>query len=187
MPVRLATGRRRSTFQAQTGEPGHCHWPGCPERGEFRAPQSRAALTSYVWFCLDHIREYNSAWNYYQGMTEDEVEADVRRDTVWQRPSWRLGQDPRSFVHPSGTFRDAFGFFRSDPRETRRPARTPEEKALVVLDLVAPVTVAIVKKRYKQLVKQYHPDANGGDKAAEERFKEISAAYRTVMVSLTAE
>lgn len=77
--------------------------------------------------------------------------------------------------------------FRSDPRETRRPARTPEEKALVVLDLVAPVTVAIVKKRYKQLVKQYHPDANGGDKAAEERFKEISAAYRTVMVSLTAE
>ena len=61
---------------------------------------------------------------------------------------------------------------------------TAEERALVILDLRPPVSVAIVKTRYKELVKRHHPDANGGDKAAEERFKQISEAYRTVMNSL---
>ena len=170
-------------FEAQTGDPGHCNWPGCDHLGEYRAPQSRSALKSYVWFCLEHIRAYNSSWNYYKGMTEDEVEADVRRDTVWQRPSWRLGSDPREFAHAH--IRDDFGFFAADEQEVRRPVATSEQKALQVLDLSAPVTVAIVKKRYKELVKQHHPDANGGDKAAEERFKQISEAYRVIMVSLT--
>ena len=32
-------------------------------------------------------------------------------------------------------------------------------------------------RAYRKLAKQYHPDANAGDKDAEERFKEISAAY----------
>ncbi len=61
---------------------------------------------------------------------------------------------------------------------------TAEERALLVLDLRPPVTIAIVKTRYKELVKLHHPDANGGDKASEERFKQISEAYRTVMNSL---
>jgi molecular chaperone DnaJ len=34
-----------------------------------------------------------------------------------------------------------------------------------------------IKKAYRKLARQYHPDRNGGDKQAEERFKEISAAY----------
>ena len=52
------------------------------------------------------------------------------------------------------------------------------------MDLDPPVTVEIVKARYKKLVKRHHPDANGGDKAAEEKFKQISEAYRTIMRSL---
>ncbi len=34
-----------------------------------------------------------------------------------------------------------------------------------------------IKKAYRKLARQYHPDTNLGDKQAEERFKEISAAY----------
>ena len=34
-----------------------------------------------------------------------------------------------------------------------------------------------IKKAYRRLAKQYHPDANPGDNAASERFKEISEAY----------
>ncbi|MFO1060844.1 MAG: DnaJ domain-containing protein, partial [Dongiaceae bacterium] len=34
--------------------------------------------------------------------------------------------------------------------------------------------------RYKSLVKRLHPDANGGDKAAEERLKHINLAYSTL-------
>jgi molecular chaperone DnaJ len=39
---------------------------------------------------------------------------------------------------------------------------------------------AEIKKAYRKLAQQYHPDANAGDKSAEERFKEISAAYDVV-------
>src|ERR687898_821389 len=34
-----------------------------------------------------------------------------------------------------------------------------------------------IKKAYRKLARQYHPDTNQGDKAAEERFKEVQAAY----------
>src|ERR1044071_7400446 len=69
-----------------------CDHPGCENGGDFRAPRSRLELQSYRWFCLDHVRAYNLAWNYYAGMSETEVEAEIRRDTVWQRPSWKLGE-----------------------------------------------------------------------------------------------
>jgi molecular chaperone DnaJ len=37
-----------------------------------------------------------------------------------------------------------------------------------------------IKSAYRKLSRQYHPDTNEGDKAAEERFKEVSAAYDVI-------
>ncbi len=114
-------------------------------------------------------------------MDEGQVEADLRFDVVWQRRTWRFGskRDARSKIQ------DAFGFCNGDQESEPPPAPRAETAAMSVLDLQPPVTIAIVKARYKELVKRHHPDANGGDKAAEERFKLISEAYKTVMDSLT--
>lgn len=161
-----------------------CDWGGCALEGLYRAPRSRTRLQDYWWFCLDHVRAYNTAWNYYAGMTEAEVEADVRRDTVWQRPTWPLGPGRGGFNHRFQWQGEGFGEPPDPPKSTPPRAMSPTERALVTLDLTPPVTVAIVKARYKLLVKRYHPDANGGDKASEERFKIISEAYRMVMSSL---
>lgn len=163
-----------------------CESPGCDQDGIYRAPRSPQRTTEYRWFCLQHVREYNAAWNYYAGMTDNEVEADIRRDTVWQRPSWPLGTPPGPGTWHAGRVTDGFGMFGTAGRAPppRRQPASAEERALLVLELQAPVTVAEVKSRYKELVKRHHPDANGGDKAAEERFKQISEAYRTVMDSL---
>lgn len=162
-----------------------CDWGGCALEGLYRAPRSRVRLKDYWWFCLEHVREYNAAWNYYAGMTEAEVEADVRRDTVWQRPTWPLGK--------AGAFNPHFRWMddgldepQAAANKERRRTLSPMEQALLILDLTPPVTVAVVKAQYKLLVKRYHPDANGGDKAAEEQFKVISEAYRTVMSGLSA-
>jgi DnaJ-class molecular chaperone len=55
---------------------------------------------------------------------------------------------------------------------------TREQRShLAQLDLDETATLQDVKMRYKQLVKRFHPDANGGDKQAEERFKSINEAY----------
>ena len=158
-----------------------CDWHGCVGEGLYRAPRSRSQLREYWWFCLEHVRIYNAAWDYYTGMSGAEIEADVRRDTVWQRPSWPLGSGP-SFRPNLRWFDDLDASAEAPPARPRSAA----EHALVVLELTPPVSPEMVKARYKTLVKRYHPDANNGDKAAEERFKVISEAYRTLMNSLHA-
>jgi hypothetical protein len=172
-----------------------CDIPDCDCTGEFRAPKSRDNLSEYYWFCLDHVRSYNARWDFYAGMSPEEIEAHVRRDTTWARPTWPLGGrharmragDAREY-----RFHDPFGFFADDEAEAaagadlrrKRPA-TAEEQAMAVFDLSFPVTLSDVKVRYKQLVKRHHPDANGGDKAAEERLKLINEAYTTLRNSLS--
>jgi len=162
-----------------------CEHPECREEGVHRAPKARDRLNEYFWFCLDHVRAYNRSWNYYEGMDGSEIEAHIREDTVWQRPSWPLGGwGSRRSAGP--IFRDYFGFFAEGPSGAGRndaPRRAPmsaEEQALAALDLQAPVTLTEIKVRYKILVKRLHPDANGGDKAAEERLKLINQAYSTL-------
>ncbi len=66
--------------------------PGCGAPGEYRAPKSRSNLNEYWWFCLEHVRAYNAAWDFYKGMTPGEIEAQMRADTAWQRPTWPLGR-----------------------------------------------------------------------------------------------
>src|SRR5690348_11270225 len=164
-----------------------CDHPGCAAAGDFRAPRSRASLGAYYWFCLDHVRAYNAAWNYYAGMSAREIEAEIRHDTVWQRPTWPLGA--RVGVHLGMRFQD-FGLFDLEEgaangrqQQSARPSRRPlsqQEQALLIFDLEPPFTLGGLKTRYKQLVKLHHPDAHGGDKAAEERLKVINQAYSTL-------
>ena len=170
-----------------------CDHPGCIAGGDFRAPKSRVALHDYYWFCLHHIRAYNSAWNYYAGMSDSEIEAEIRHDTVWQRPSWRLGD--RHGPGYSDRIRDHFGVFSTGPenthgrrntdgvREDTRRALSAREQALAIFDIEPPFTPVRLKTRYKALVKLHHPDIHGGDKAAEEKLKIINQAYATLKAS----
>ncbi len=175
----------------QPGPPPRlCDRAGCAHAGEYRAPKSRSELYDYYWFCLEHVRAYNAAWDFYAGMSPEEIEEMVRQDVTWQRPTWRLGErtSGRSFSFDTAGIRDPFGIFTEeceDPVQKRRPP-TPEEEAMRVLELRASFTVLELKARYKELVKRHHPDANGGDKAAEERFKVISQAYKTLLNSINA-
>ena len=73
------------------GGPRPCDHPGCIHLGAYRAPRSRSSLRQYFYFCLDHVREYNAAWDYFRGMTATEIERMRRADVVGDRPSWPLG------------------------------------------------------------------------------------------------
>lgn len=163
-----------------------CDHPGCDGKGEYRAPKSRAALRDYYWFCLDHVQSYNKAWNYYADMDSDQIEAQIRFDTVWQRPTWPLGgRGPQYYRQTVEDVEDVFDVFREERErraEERRAEpmmrkRTEEEAALATLDLTPPVSFAQVKARYKELAKKLHPDANGGDRDAEEKLKIVNEAY----------
>jgi hypothetical protein len=183
-------------FEAAADTPVRpCDHAGCVAGGDHRAPKSRLDLHDYYWFCLEHVRAYNSAWNYYAGMSDIEIEAEIRHDTVWQRPSWRLGD--RHGPGYADRIRDYFGVFPDGAegagersrrngdhgRDPVRRALSAREQALAVFEIDPPFTLARLKARYKTLVKLHHPDAHGGDKTSEEKLKIINQAYVTLKAS----
>ncbi len=163
--------------------PRACDAPGCDAAGEHRAPRDRSRLRDYYWFCLQHVREYNAAWDYFRGMGPEEIERHLREDAGWQRPTWPLGRLGRSSLDPAEFLRDPLGVLEGGPKPAPRTRRKEDEAppelraALGVLGLGWPVAPEELRARYKELAKRYHPDSTGGDRAAEERLKDINRAY----------
>jgi len=163
----------------ETPPPRLCDWQGCDGVAEYRAPKAPDRLRDYHWFCLDHVREYNSRWNFFDGVDAHGIESERRQDAVWHRPSWPMGTRSAAEVLRAARngFADIFGVLGNGaaPPPPRPP--TPREEALAKLGLDGEVSPEALKSRYKELVKRHHPDANGGCKVAEERFKTINEAY----------
>ena len=116
-------------------------------------------------------------------MNTKEIEREIRKDSVWRRPTWPLnGQPPKVSSRLFDTISDLRWRLENAgdiPKKKSLNTWTAEEKkALSVLGLIAPVTMVDVKQRYKLLVKKLHPDVNGGDAKAEERLKSINNAYK---------
>lgn len=178
-----------------------CDHPGCTERAGYRAPRGRDALRSYFWFCLDHVREYNSRWDFYRGMTPGQIEAHLRADTSWQRPSWKLGTgtankaefneedilDPLDILGASRRNRAERAKETARQRAAASGPPEPLRQPLATLDLSWPVSLDDVKTRYRALARRHHPDANIGDQKAEERFKAIGAAYSVLKTHFSRE
>jgi hypothetical protein len=159
-----------------------CDALGCDLPGEYRAPKSRGTLREFHWFCLDHVRAYNASWDYYKGMSPGEIEAQLRADTSWQRPSWPLGRLGQAAKLES-VLEDTLHAFTYGPHAhppSQPSVPTEIKEALGVFGLVWPVSLNAVKAKYKELAKRHHPDANGGDKGSEEMLKTINIAYATL-------
>ena len=171
-----------------------CEWPGCREEGQHRAPHSRQEFNKFRWFCKAHAAHYNKAWNFFDDMTDDEVEAIVRHDTVWNRPSWPIGTGPVVDAFMRGHFKDSFGVFEEqEPHQQHFSGETSGvdldaniHRALRVFSLEIPVQASDVKLRYKELVKRHHPDAQGTAENSDDRIKEINHAYTVIMEFLDA-
>jgi hypothetical protein len=173
---------RTRAYAPDPAAPGRsCDMPGCEALGEYRAPKSRRNLRDYWWFCLEHVRAYNATWDYYKGMSAAEIEAQLRADTAWQRPSWPLGRLGSAAAWDEAVLREPLHVLSEGrvKRGGKALQHMPPElrEPLATLGLSWPTTLDAVKTRYKELAKRHHPDANGGDRAAEERLKTINLAY----------
>jgi len=167
-----------------------CEWPGCRAKGDCRAPKSNDQLNDFYWFCQSHASEYNRSWNFFEGMGEGEAQAFREAAAYGHRPTWsfnntksasaRAGRASKDF---GDGFNDPFNLFgdRRDPKdkpaEERRLGRLLE-KALETMSLDPDVDPTTVRKRYAELVKSFHPDANGGDRSSEEQLGRVIAAYQ---------
>jgi len=171
-----------------------CEWPRCEAPATHRAPKGRLREREYWRFCLDHVREYNRTYNYFAGMSMDDIARYQRDAVIGHRPTWKMGMigggtaGRSSRIRPEfGSAHDPFDVFRElgGPDGARRngraaearPVRNAERKALDTLGLEAGASVKEVKSRFKALVKRHHPDANGGDRSSEDQLREIIQAY----------
>ncbi len=163
-----------------------CEYPGCAEQGAYRAPKSPDLLDEYFWFCKEHIREYNLKWNFFQGTTDDEFQKFLEKDRVWGREThpfgkkadegraWqRLGvDDPMEILGEKATQNPG----KPSSNATRKLPAT-ERKAIEILDARDTWTKTEIRKQYKGLVKDLHPDMNGGDRSDEDRLQEVVWAW----------
>ncbi|HQU69997.1 MAG TPA: DnaJ domain-containing protein [Albidovulum sp.] len=159
-----------------------CDHPGCENAGQYRAPKSPDHLDEYFWFCKDHVREYNLKWNFFQGTSEDDFQKFLDKDRVWGRETkpfkrdaedraWaRLGvADPMEILGGNAT--------QNPGRSLGRKLPPTERKALDILEAKDSWTKIEIRKQYKSLVKDLHPDMNGGDRSDEDRLQEVVWAW----------
>ncbi len=181
-------GRRGMSGASETST-RVCEHEGCQEAGKYRAPKAPDVLDDYFWFCKDHIREYNLKWNFFDGTTEAEINAQMSKDKVWERETkeftdpearaWaRLGiEDPHQVLGVNAT---------QNPGKTRtgnRKLPPTERRAIEILEASDNWTKAEIRKSYKALIKVLHPDINGGDRSQEEQLQQVVWAWDQIKVS----
>ena len=172
------------------GAQDRCAVPGCRAPGEFKAPLQPANFDgpgSWRFLCLEHVREHNSKYNFFEGMSPDEITEAQSPIAGWDRatrafahagsdpaPSWSDFADPLEAI--SGRFR------RKHNEGTWRFSRH-EQRALSILGLGEDADLKAVRSSYSKLVRRFHPDRNGGDRSHEGRLGEVIEAYQTLRKS----
>lgn len=163
-----------------------CAIPGCGEPGEFRAPLRAGDFDgpgAYLYLCLDHVRAHNARYNYFAGMSPDEIEAAQSPIAGWERqsrafamagaepgPAWSDFTDPLDAI--SARFRPGMA------RERPDRFTAPERNALGVMGLKDDADRNALRRRYSELVRRYHPDRNGGDRGYEGKLGAVIDAYQ---------
>ncbi len=175
--IRLS--RRVQPMQAATRR---CDWPDCNEAGEHPAPAGPRA-EGRRHFCFDHAHQYNQSYNFFEGMSDTDIENYQRNATTGHRPTWSLGarraksaqKNDWQFEDPLEIMRHA-GPVAGEQRKQRRLS-SGQERALTMLGLSETATREDVRKHYTLLVKKYHPDANQGKRTHEAELQKVIKAH----------
>jgi DnaJ-domain-containing protein 1 len=161
-----------------------CDWPDCDQTAAYPAPAG-PRQSQQRHFCFEHVRQYNQSYDFFEGLSDEDIEAYRRGATTGHRPTWSMGA--RRAIPDAGGWRisdplEIMGHAGPVAGELRRRAdgthvTSGQRRALQVLDLEDTASAKDVKQRFKQLVKKYHPDTNGGDRRHEARLQKVIKAH----------
>ena len=182
-----SAGKKQARFHGRVEGRAHpCAEPGCTQAGEFRAPGAdRPGFDGpgdWRWLCLDHVRAFNADYNYFAGMTPEEIQAAQTPYGGWDRETRAFAANgspgPRwaDFTDPL----DAIGArFQPGPRARKdgRELSEADRGRLAVLGLDLDADRRALRLRYAELVRRYHPDRNGGDRSHEKALSQVIEAY----------
>ena len=165
-----------------------CEWKNCKESGEFKAPLEKDNSKKYKWLCKEHIKLFNKNWNYFEGMSQKEIENFLKSDLTWHRPTQKFGSSDNFFnILWNNVLGDKFNFFNEKKAFKSLNDKKLSEKdkdAFRIMGLEFDTDWPIIQKKFKTLVKKFHPDRNSGNKQFEDKLKKITLAYSHLKLTM---
>ncbi len=137
-----------------------CDRHGCEEPGNCPAPKSPNSPERW-YFCQRHAAEYNSKWDYFEGLDKEEAEA-------------RAGAEQRTNAGYASAAHYGWGGSGDGTRSA------DEMRALELLGLESDVDFDAIKKAWRAKAKEVHPDVKPGDAEAAKSFQAYQVAYEVL-------
>ena len=158
-----------------------CEWDNCKEVGKFKAPAERDNSKNFRWLCEEHIKLFNNNWNYFDGMSQNEIENFLKSDLTWHRPTQKFGSVDNFFnILWNNALNDKFKIFKEEEFihvNKNKKLCEKDRDAFRIMDLESCADWTTIQKKFKILVKKFHPDKHYGSKQYEDKLKKITLAY----------
>jgi len=166
-----------------------CEWNSCKEVGKFKAPTERDNIKNFKWLCEEHVKLFNKSWNYFDGMSQNEIENFLKSDLTWHRPTQKFGSVDNFFnILWNNALNDKFNIFEKEnkARINNKKLCEKDKDAFKIMELEFNADQSAIQKKFKTLVKKFHPDKHSGNKKYEDKLKKITLAYSHLkMVMMT--
>ena len=164
-----------------------CEWDKCSKTGMYKAPVERDNSRKFRLFCLEHIKIFNKSWNYFSDMNENEIEYFIKSDLTWHKPTKSFGSSENFFnILWGNALEDKLNIFKNSNHKDFKKTNLSEKDryALEILGLKYETKWSDIQKKFKTLVKKYHPDKNHGSKKYEDILKKVTLAYSQLKLSI---
>ena len=163
-----------------------CEWKNCNKIGNFKAPLERDNSKNFRWLCEELIKLFNKSWIYFDGMSQNEIETFLKSDMTWHRPTQTFGSSDNFFnILWNNALNDKFSFFKEEKVVNNQIKLSDKDKdAFKIMDLEFGADWKTIQKKFKTLVKKFHPDRNSGNKEFEHKLKKITLAYSHLKIKM---
>ena len=158
-----------------------CDWNNCLEEGLYKAPVEKDNSKKYRILCLNHVKEFNKNWNYFEGMNDNQIYEFIKSDMTWHKPTQSFSSSDNFFKIlwnnamkdelNKNNFKDHLNYMNQFKFNHK------DMKAFDILNISVGIKWEKIQEKFKKLVKKFHPDINAGNKKYEDKLKVITLAY----------
>tara|TARA_Y100000590_G_scaffold266885_1_gene299698 strand:- start:1802 stop:2320 length:519 start_codon:yes stop_codon:yes gene_type:complete len=157
-----------------------CEWENCNELGKFKAPIEKDNSKNFKLLCEEHIKQFNKSWNYFEGMSQDQIDSFLKSDLTWHKPTQEFSSSDNFFnILWNNALSDKFKIFKEGKYSNLNSRKISEKDrdAFEIMGLDINAKWPAIQSKFKTLVKKFHPDKNSGNKKYEDKLKKITLAY----------
>ena len=158
-----------------------CDWNNCSKEGCYKAPKERDNSKNFRLLCLEHVKEFNKNWNYFSGMNDEQVTEFLRSDMTWHKPTQSFSSSDNFFKilwnNVLKNEMDKSQFNKEFNNMNKFKFNHNDIKAFGILGVTVGLKWEKIQRKFKKLVKKFHPDMNAGNKKFEDKLKIITLAY----------